>query len=387
MLGTDARVVEPGRDRFGFEHLSPLVLHEVTLRAVHDAGNGSADRSTTGRLGTDQLSVGVGKPGEDARGVGAATDAGDDIVGHAAVEELGALLAGLVTDDTVELADHPRVRVRPHDRAKAVVGVLDRRHPVAHCLVDGVLERLAARLGGPNLGAEQLHPKDVELLALDVDGAHVDDTLHAEQGSGRRAGDTVLTGAGLGDDAGLAHALGEQGLAEHIVDLVAAGVVEVLSLEEDAAAEFFAETMAFRQRRRTARVGAQQMIEFIAERGITPGIAEGPVEFLTRGNQGLRDVHAAEVAEATRLGGFGHGHDKKSSSQLYGASSVCTLDASSGSSVAAARALAMNSRSLTGSFRPGADSTPVATSTPHGRTRVMASATLPACSPPASSTR
>ena len=132
------------------------------------------------------------------------------------------------------------------------MGVLDGRHPVAHCFVDGVLERLAARLGGTNLGAEQLHPKDVELLALDVDGAHVDDTLHAEQGGGRRAGDTVLTGAGLGDDAGLAHALGEQGLAEHIVDLVAAGVVEVLSLEEDAAAEFFAETMTFRQRRRTA---------------------------------------------------------------------------------------------------------------------------------------
>ena len=147
-LGTDARIVEAGRDRLGFEHLSPFVLHQVALRAVHDAGNGTADRSTTGRLGTDQLSFGIGEPGENACCIGAASDASDDIVGYATVEQLGALLAGLVADDTVELTDHPRVRVRPHDRAE-VVGVLDGRDPVAHCLVDGVLERLAARLGGP----------------------------------------------------------------------------------------------------------------------------------------------------------------------------------------------------------------------------------------------
>jgi hypothetical protein len=41
----------------------------------------------------------------------------------------------------------------------------------------------------------------------------------------------VLAGAGLGDDARLAHALGEQRLAERVVDLVRAGVVEVLALE------------------------------------------------------------------------------------------------------------------------------------------------------------
>ncbi len=45
-------------------------------------------------------------------------------------------------------------------------------------------------------------------------------------------GDTVLTSAGLGDDPGLPHPLGEKRLAEHVVDLVAAGVVEVLTLEQ-----------------------------------------------------------------------------------------------------------------------------------------------------------
>jgi hypothetical protein len=43
----------------------------------------------------------------------------------------------------------------------------------------------------------------------------------------------VLAGAGLGDDAGLAHALGQQDLAEAVVDLVRAGVVQLVALEID----------------------------------------------------------------------------------------------------------------------------------------------------------
>ena len=40
-------------------------------------------------------------------------------------------------------------------------------------------------------------------------------------------------GAGLGDDALLAHAPRQQNLAEHVVHLVRAGVVEVLAFEID----------------------------------------------------------------------------------------------------------------------------------------------------------
>jgi hypothetical protein len=42
-----------------------------------------------------------------------------------------------------------------------------------------------------------------------------------------------LTGASLGDDALLAHAQAHERLAERVVDLVGAGVVEVLALEVD----------------------------------------------------------------------------------------------------------------------------------------------------------
>ena len=59
-------------------------------------------------------------------------------------------------------------------------------------------------------------------------------TMHSmpEQGGRGGGGHAVLAGAGLGDEAGLAHPLGEQRLAEHVVDLVRAGVVEVLALEQ-----------------------------------------------------------------------------------------------------------------------------------------------------------
>ena len=58
--------------------------------------------------------------------------------------------------------------------------------------------------------------------------------MHAfdpEQRARRRRRDAVLPRAGLGDDAGLAHALGEQHLAERVVELVRAGVEQVFALE------------------------------------------------------------------------------------------------------------------------------------------------------------
>ena len=140
----------------------------------------------------------------------------------------------LVADDPLEVAHHHRERVRAGDRAEQVVRRLDVGDPVAHRLVDRVLERAGAGRDRDDLGAEQPHPGDVERLAPGVLLAHVDDAVEAEQRRGGGGRDAVLAGAGLGDDPGLAHPLGQQRLAEHVVDLVRAGVVEVLALEQDA---------------------------------------------------------------------------------------------------------------------------------------------------------
>ena len=111
------------------------------------------------------------------------------------------------------------------------MGRLDVRDPVAHRLVDRVLERRGAARDRPDLRAEGVHPEHVRRLPADVLRAHVHDARQVEQGAGGRRRDAVLAGPGLGDDPGLAEPPGEQRLAERVVDLVGAGVGEVLALE------------------------------------------------------------------------------------------------------------------------------------------------------------
>lgn len=228
VLGADAGVVEARGDRVGFEGLAVVVLQQVGPHAVDDA-EGAADQrrgvpaagdAVAARLEPVQPDGRVGDEGvEGADRVGAAADAGDDGV-REGPGQLDALPPRLDPDDPLEVADHRRERVRAHDGADAVVGVGDGGDPVAERLVAGVLEGAAAGAHRDHLGAEHAHPGDVQRLSLGVDLAHVDGAGQAEQGGGGGGGDAVLPGAGLGDQAGLAHPPGEQRLAQHIVDLV-----------------------------------------------------------------------------------------------------------------------------------------------------------------------
>ena len=124
------------------------------------------------------------------------------------------------------------VRVQPHRGAKDVMGGLDVRDPVAHRLVDRVLQRGRPRGDRADLGTERPHPQHVRTLALDVLGAHVDDAWQVEEGAGGRRRDAVLAGAGLGGSGPrLPEPAREQRLAQGVVDLVRARVREVLALE------------------------------------------------------------------------------------------------------------------------------------------------------------
>ena len=110
--------------------------------------------------------------------------------------------------------------------------------------------------------AQQAHARDVEPLPLHVLGAHVDDAFEAEPRRHRGRGHAVLPGAGLRDDAALAHAHGEQALAEAVVDFVRAGVQQVFALEVNArAAQVFAQARGKLQRRGPPGEIAQQRIQ------------------------------------------------------------------------------------------------------------------------------
>ena len=94
--------------------------------------------------------------------------------------------------------------------------VVDVGDPVAERLVDGVLERLAAVVDRDDGGAEQAHPRDVERLALGVLAAHVDDAVEPSRAAAVAVATPCWPAPGLGDDARLADALGQQGLAEDV---------------------------------------------------------------------------------------------------------------------------------------------------------------------------
>ncbi len=92
-------------------------------------------------------------------------------------------------------------------------------------------ERARAAGDRSHFGAQQLHAEDVGRLAADVFFAHVDDAVESEMGAGGGGRDAMLAGAGFGDHALLAHAQREQALADRVVDLVSAGVIEVFAFE------------------------------------------------------------------------------------------------------------------------------------------------------------
>ena len=223
-------------------------------------------------------------------------------------------------------------------------------------------KRPAAGVDAEHFGAEQTHPEDVQRLPAHVLGAHVDVALEAEQRAGRRRRDAVLPGAGFGDDAPLAHPHRQQRLTERVVDLVRAGMGQILALQEDArAAARRGQPPRFGDRRRPSDVVLQQPRELGAERRIVARREVGALELLDRLDERFGHEPPAELAEiaaGVRIAMSG-GHSSASKS----------------------------ARMRAGSFTPGERSTPDDTSMPKGCTRATASATLSGVSPPASRVR
>ena len=173
-------------------------------------------------------------------------------------------------------------------------------------LVHGVLEGARAGLHRHDLGAQHVHAEDVGLLPLDVDRAHVDDAFKPVARAEGGGGDAVLAGAGLGDDALLAHAAGEQDLAEHVVHLVGAGVVELLALEVDLrAAEVLGQALGEIERARTTDVMGHHGAHLGVEGRVGLGVRVGLLEIEHERHQRFGHEAAAENAEMAALVGAG----------------------------------------------------------------------------------
>ena len=97
----------------------------------------------------------------------------------------------------------------------------------------------------------------------------------------------MLTCTGLSNQAGLTHALSQQSLAQHVIDLVATGVVQVLALEEDAGTGVLRELRNLGQQRRTVRVLGGEALELGQEFGVVLRLVKGGFQLIHGGNQRL----------------------------------------------------------------------------------------------------
>ena len=200
--------------------------------------------------------------------------------------------------------------MRARHGADDVEGVFDVGDPVAHRFVERVLERARTRLHRHDRRAEELHAVDVLRLALHVLGAHVHDALHAVARGHRGRRDAVHAGAGLGDHARLAHATRKERLADGVVDLVRAGVVQILALDVDlrAAAEL-GEALRMVDRARASDVVLQLVAELGFELRIVARRGVRGAQLLERLRQRLGNEDAAVGAEvATLVGQVIHPH-------------------------------------------------------------------------------
>ena len=81
--------------------------------------------------------------------------------------------------------------------------------------------------------------------------------------------DAMLARAGFRDDAGLAHADREQDLPDAIVDLVRAGVIELVALEPDLrASQCLGETLSEIERGGAPDIVLQKIVKFGLERRV-----------------------------------------------------------------------------------------------------------------------
>ncbi|RUS13750.1 hypothetical protein BC937DRAFT_94835 [Endogone sp. FLAS-F59071] len=148
---------------------------------------------------------------EHTDGVASATDACHDHVGQL-TRLFEQLSLTLFADHALEVTHNEREGVRPDGGADKIVGGSDVGDPVAHGLVDGILEGARAGFNWNDSGAEHAHPEDVEGLTPAILRAHVDDALKPKLGACSGSRDTVLPGTGLGNDAAFAKAFGQKHL-------------------------------------------------------------------------------------------------------------------------------------------------------------------------------
>ena len=305
MHGAYAGVVEAGADGEGLLDLSVVVLHHEHLGAMENAYRATVERSRR-VVGLPTVASGFSQYNahalvvdimvDGAGGIAAAAYAGHEVVGVVAPLFLLQLPAYFFGDYALQACHEVGVGVRSHGAAYDVERVRGVAAPVAYGLRASVGERHIASAYGVHLGAEHAHALYVGVLALYVGGAHEHLALQAHEGAHRSRCHAVLSGARLGNNARLAHALGHQYLAYGVVYLVGSRVVEVLAFEVEAAAVALAHAACEVKGRRSPYVVFEQLVILLLESLRLQDVLVLLLQVVHRGVEYLGDVGPSEFS-------------------------------------------------------------------------------------------
>src|SRR5712691_10010749 len=153
-----------------------------------------------------------------------------------------------------------------------------------------------------HLGTEHLHPVHVQFLSVHVLGPHVDLRVQPQSRARHSGSNPVLSRPGFSNDPPLSHFLGQESLAESIVNLVRATMQEILSLQVDPSTSNMATQIGSKiQRCWSSSEMVQPARQLLLEQGI---VREPVVRFLKRPqrlHQGLRYILPSVFSELARL--------------------------------------------------------------------------------------
>ena len=107
----------------------------------------------------------------------------------------------------------------------------------------------------------------------------------------------MLSRPGLGDDAGLAHALGQERLPHHLVALMGAAVHEILALEEDAGIPVTREVVQLGDGGGPPQVAGEELVQLGGEGWVGLRLDEGVLELVKGWHQQLGHELSAVGAE------------------------------------------------------------------------------------------
>ncbi len=137
--------------------------------------------------------------------------------------------------------------------------------------------------------------------------AHIDHAFQAELGANCRGGHAMLACACFRDDARLAHAAGEDDLAQHVVDLVRAGMVQLVPLEINLGpAQMLRQPVSVIKRAGASHIMGPQIMHFSPKTVVGLGVLVLLFQLEDKRHQRLGNEASAIIAKAALFIGPGH---------------------------------------------------------------------------------